>query len=91
MHRYLSRAGISKDTGETGVARVHRAHPEPHRPARLTGVDHRGRQGGGGQLFPRQVAVESQLVAGLAEKQQVVEALTLLSEAFDQAHVDIPR
>ncbi|GAB3586941.1 hypothetical protein GCM10027445_66440 [Amycolatopsis endophytica] len=37
------------------------------------------------------VAIESQLFAGLAEKQPVVEALTLLSEALDHAHVDIPR
>ena len=90
-HRFMSRAGISKALGKLESRGFIERTPSPaDRRASLVSITEEGKAAVDA-LFPRQVAIESQLLASLgADREKVMAALTLLAEAFERAEVTIP-
>ncbi|KAB2388441.1 MarR family winged helix-turn-helix transcriptional regulator [Actinomadura montaniterrae] len=90
-HRHMSRAGVSKALAKLERRGFIERVPSPaDRRASLVSIT----EAGGAAvdaLFPRQVGIESRLVAGLgADRERVVEALTLLADAFERAAAELP-
>ncbi|MGI5326807.1 MarR family winged helix-turn-helix transcriptional regulator [Actinomadura nitritigenes] len=85
-HRHMSRAGISKALAKLEKRGFIERTPSPaDRRASLISVTEAGKAAVDA-LFPRQVAIESRLVAALgADRERVVEALALLAGAFERA------
>lgn len=84
-HRDMSRAGVSKSLAKLEKRGFIERTPSPvDRRASLISVTEAGKAAVDA-LFPRQVAVESELVAGLGEdRERIVEALTVLAETFER-------
>ncbi|GAA3564028.1 MarR family transcriptional regulator [Amycolatopsis ultiminotia] len=85
-HRHMSRAGISKALAKLEKRGfVERAPSPADRRASLVWVTDAGKAALDA-LFPKQVAVESTLLAGLGEdRERVLEALSILDEVFERA------
>lgn len=84
--RHMSRAGISKALAKLEQRGFVERVPSPaDRRASLVSITEAGKAAVD-EIFPRQVAVESQLLAGLGEnRERVVQALTLLADTFERA------
>ncbi|MFB4299230.1 MarR family winged helix-turn-helix transcriptional regulator [Actinomadura sp. NTSP31] len=90
-HHRMSRAGVSKALGKLERRGfIERAPSRADRRASLVSITESGKAAVDA-LFPRQVGIESRLVAGLgADRERVVEALTLLAAAFERAAAELP-
>ncbi|MDL4817788.1 MarR family winged helix-turn-helix transcriptional regulator [Actinomadura opuntiae] len=90
-HRHMSRAGISKALAKLEKRGFIERTPSPaDRRASLISVTDAGKAAVDA-LFPRQVEIESRLVAGLgADRERVVEALVLLARTFERATAELP-
>jgi len=84
-HRNMSRAGVSKALAKLEKRGFIERAPSPaDRRATLVSITEAGKEAVDA-LFPRQVAVESRLFAGLgADRERVTEALHLLAETLER-------
>lgn len=85
-HLHRSRAGVSKALGKLERRGFIERTPSPtDRRASLISITESGKAAVDA-LFPRQVDIESRLVASLGpDRERVVEALTLLADTFERA------